>query len=280
MPALVRQWFPAAVARATGVWSNGLLIGELLGAALTIPLILPLVGGAWEAALALWAVPVLLSALLIALSTRSDRGRTPTWRRSAWPDWHRARTWQLGLLQSAAGLIYFGANTFLPDYLHVSGQADLIGPALTAVNLAQVPASVIVGVVPWGLVAHRLTAFAAGALALASLGPLLSHQPLLILLAAALLGFSSAYVLVICLALPALLANEIEVAPLTAGASAISYSTAFVSNLAAGALWDATQTPLFALLPLLAGTGIILGLGPRLLAASASSALAPPGQRA
>jgi CP family cyanate transporter-like MFS transporter len=278
MPALVRQWFPATVARATGVWSNGLLIGELLGAALTLPLVLPLVGGAWEAALALWAVPVLISALIIALSTLNDPVRATARRWSIWPDWHRARTWQLGTLQSAASLIYFGANTFLPDYLHVSGQTELIGPALTAVNLAQVPASILVGLVPWGLMAHRRTALAAGGLALASLGPLLSHQPLLILLAAGMLGFIAAYVLVVCFALPALLANESEVAQLTAGASAISYTTAFVSNLAAGALWDATQMPLFALMPLLAGTGIILGLGPRLLAASASSAPAPPRQ--
>ena len=29
MPALVRQWFPQMIARATGFWSNGLLVGEL-----------------------------------------------------------------------------------------------------------------------------------------------------------------------------------------------------------------------------------------------------------
>ena len=42
LAALVRHWFaqPRDIARATGVWSNGLLVGELLSASLTLPLIL------------------------------------------------------------------------------------------------------------------------------------------------------------------------------------------------------------------------------------------------
>ena len=49
----------------------------------------------------------------------------------------------------------FGANTFLPDFLHSGGQPELVGLALTAVNLAQVPASFIVGLLPWRLLARR-----------------------------------------------------------------------------------------------------------------------------
>ena len=47
LPALVSRWFPATAALATAVYANGLLIGEMLSAGLTIPLILPLVGGSW-----------------------------------------------------------------------------------------------------------------------------------------------------------------------------------------------------------------------------------------
>src|SRR5439155_4933556 len=67
---LVRQWFPGSVTRATGAWSSGLLLGELLGASLTLPLILPIVGGSWEVALAVWSIPVFATAALIAVSTR------------------------------------------------------------------------------------------------------------------------------------------------------------------------------------------------------------------
>ena len=67
-PALVRQWFPHLVTRATGFWSNGLLVGELLSASLTLPLVLPLVGS-WEASFVVWSVPVLVTAVLVAVGT-------------------------------------------------------------------------------------------------------------------------------------------------------------------------------------------------------------------
>ena len=70
LPALVRHWFaqPRDIARATGVWSNGLLVGELVAASLTLPVILPWVGS-WEASFVFWSVPVLVRAVLIALGT-------------------------------------------------------------------------------------------------------------------------------------------------------------------------------------------------------------------
>ena len=77
--ALVGQWFPHAVARATGFWSNGLLVGELLGASLTLPLVLPLVGS-WQAAFAVWSVPVLLSAALLGFGTPHLASDAQTWR--------------------------------------------------------------------------------------------------------------------------------------------------------------------------------------------------------
>jgi hypothetical protein len=52
--ALVGQWFPYSVARATGFWANGLLVGELLSASLTLPLVLPFVGN-WEGTFAVWS---------------------------------------------------------------------------------------------------------------------------------------------------------------------------------------------------------------------------------
>ena len=44
LPPLVRAWFPQRIGFATAVYTNGLLIGETLAVALTIPLVLPLVG--------------------------------------------------------------------------------------------------------------------------------------------------------------------------------------------------------------------------------------------
>ena len=43
---------------ATAVYTTGLLIGEILAAALTIPLVLPLVGNSWRLSFVFWSVPV------------------------------------------------------------------------------------------------------------------------------------------------------------------------------------------------------------------------------
>ncbi len=42
LPPLVRAWFPRRIGFATAVYTNGLLAGETVAAALTIPLVLPL----------------------------------------------------------------------------------------------------------------------------------------------------------------------------------------------------------------------------------------------
>ena len=48
MPPLVRSWFPQRIGLATTIYTNGLLIGEILPVGLTIPLILPLLGDSWR----------------------------------------------------------------------------------------------------------------------------------------------------------------------------------------------------------------------------------------
>src|SRR4029077_3828952 len=56
MPTLVRAWTPTRMWMANSVYTNGMMIGVTLGPTLTIPLVLPLVGGSWWRDLALWAV--------------------------------------------------------------------------------------------------------------------------------------------------------------------------------------------------------------------------------
>src|SRR5207248_124329 len=63
LPALVKQWCPDRVGLATAVYSNGLLIGEIAAAALTVPLVLPLVGGSWQRSFLIWSLPVALTAI-------------------------------------------------------------------------------------------------------------------------------------------------------------------------------------------------------------------------
>jgi CP family cyanate transporter-like MFS transporter len=65
LPALVQRWFPDRVAQATSSWSNGLLMGTILSASLSLPIVLPLVGGNWGWSLLVWGLPALLAAALL-----------------------------------------------------------------------------------------------------------------------------------------------------------------------------------------------------------------------
>src|SRR6202521_64636 len=98
MPSLVRQWLPRRIGFGTAVYTNGLLIGEIFPGAVNIPLVLPLVGGSWRLALAVWGLPVLAIALVIlALSPRTAPADQPTPAdRRWWPDWKNGLLWRLG----------------------------------------------------------------------------------------------------------------------------------------------------------------------------------------
>jgi hypothetical protein len=230
-------------------------------------LVLPLVGS-WEAAFVFWAIPVLITALIFAVATRDDPGSRDLPRVPGMPDWRSGRMWRLGIFQSAASMVYFGANTFIPDYLHATNQAELVGVALASLNGMQVPASFVIGFVPLRVLARPLSSYVVGVGILLALAValLLPGAPLVI--GAGVLGFCAAYILVLSFALPALLAKPAEVARLSAGTFAISYTTAFVVTLLSGAAWDATHVEASAFLPALLGATIVMLLGPRLVSAA------------
>jgi CP family cyanate transporter-like MFS transporter len=268
-PALVRHWFAKSheITRATGFWSNGLLVGELLSAGLTLPVVLPLVGS-WEASFVFWSVPVLVTALLVTVGTPHVPRDPGAVKLGGMPDWRSGRMWRLGLLQSSASMVYFGANTFIPDYLHATNQANLVGAALAALNGAQVPASAVIGLVPLRLLARRETSYGVAAAILVALVVTVTLPGVPLVIAAGVLGFCAAYILVLSFALPALLTRASEVARLSAGTFAISYSTAFIVTLLTGAVWDATRVEASAFLPALIGSAVVVGLGPSLVQAA------------
>jgi cyanate permease len=75
MPPLVRAWLPDRIGFGTAVYTNGLLVGEILPVALTLPLVLPLVAESWRLAFVVWAAPCALFAILILWrAPRAARG--------------------------------------------------------------------------------------------------------------------------------------------------------------------------------------------------------------
>src|SRR5664280_2006880 len=89
MPPAVRAWCPERIGFATAVYTNGLLIGEILPVALMLPLVLPLVGGSWQWGFVVWSVPVaVIAALVLALAPKEAAANgLSAVRRRWWPDW-------------------------------------------------------------------------------------------------------------------------------------------------------------------------------------------------
>lgn len=259
-PSLVRQWLPDRVGLATATYANGLLMGEIIAAALTVPLVLPLVEGHWEPALAAWSLPVLLTAAVLALAiphVARDAGRPPArW----WPDWRDPQVWLLGLIFGGASAIYWGCNAFIPDYLHATGRGGLVGPAITALNAGQIPASILIGAGAARVIGRRWPFILSGALGLLALaGFFLLPGAAGTVVCAGLFGFMAAAILVLTLALPPLMSAHDDEHRLSAGIFTVTYSCSFLGPLLGGAAWDATGVPGLAFAPVaLASAAIIL----------------------
>ncbi len=258
LPALVGEWFAQRPGFATAVYANGLLIGEALPAALTIPLVLPLVAGSWPASLAVWSVPVAATALLMAFcppeATRSAAMPPSRW----WPDWRSPEMWRLGLMQGGTGGLYFASNAFIPDYLHAIGRPDLVTACLAALNLGQLPASLALLFWARRLGGNKAVLVAMQMLGLLGIAAFLAAQPWLATLGAGVIGFCCAFTLIATLALPPQLAPADDVHRLSAGMFAIGYSLSCVIPLLGGACWDVTGIPASAFLANAGSVAIVL----------------------
>jgi CP family cyanate transporter-like MFS transporter len=277
LPALVSQWFPAATALATAVYANGLLIGEALSASLTIPLVLPLVGGDWGLSFAVWAVPVLATAVAMIGATPHVPPRAGRAMARWWPDWRDARTWRLGLLQGGGSTLYFACNAFTPDYLHATGRPELVNACLTALNTGQLPASFIILAFARQLSGRRWPLLVAGLGGLIGLSGLLLPLAWTSIIGAGLVGSCAAFVLILTLALPPLLTEPSDVHRLSAGMLAIGYTLTFLVPFLGGAVWDAVGVPASAYLPAALGALVIIAMGLALRPGDSRAASAEPG---
>lgn len=270
LPTLVSEWFAARAGFATAIYANGLLIGEAVPAAITLPLVLPLVGGSWGWSFAFWSVPVAVTALLVLTTTSHlPRALAPHEYRW-WPDWRGALP--LGLLLGGTGGMYFSANSFIPDYLHTIGQPGLVTPALAALNAGQVPASFVIMIFARHLTGNRAVFILSPLVALAGLAAFLSPSPAIIVGAAGLVGFCAGMQLTLSLALPPHLAEPHDVHHVSAGMFAIGYFVSFLIPPLGGAIWDATGVPGTAFIAGGIATALVLGAALTLRIAPAGSA--------
>ena len=250
MPVLVGRWLPKRLVLGTGVYTNGLLVGEILPVAL--PLLLPAFADNWRVTFALWAAPIVVIAVLtFVLAPRDGAATVRQVSGRWWPDWPAWDVWRLGLIFGGVGPLYFGTNAFLPGHLSEAGRADLISPALTALNLGQLPASFLL-IAFARYIERRAWPFILSSLVgLAGIGAIIATASALTVVSAAVVGFAAGAAFALGLTLPPLLSKPEEVARVAAAMFTISYASTVVVSLICGVLWDVTATARAAFLPII-----------------------------
>ena len=98
--------------------------------------------------------------------------------------------WRLGALFLCVNGIYFSANAFLPIFLASRGHSDLISHALLALNLGQLPASLLLLAVAGRLERRAWPYIASGIVSLACIAGIVAMPGPATIFWAALLGFS------------------------------------------------------------------------------------------
>jgi CP family cyanate transporter-like MFS transporter len=257
MPTAVRSWLPGRIGFATAVYTNGLLVGEILPVALMLVMVLPLVGGSWQWGFVFWSVPVgIIAVVVMALAPRAVVNGAAV-RRKWWPDWRNMLIWRLGIMLGTINAVYFATNAFLPDYLRSIGQGEWISAALTALNVGQLPSSFILLAVAGRLERKAWPYVICGLLSVFATGGIVFGSGVWIVVAAAVTGFAAAGTLILVLALPPLLSPPDDVHRVTAAMFTISYSCAVIVPVISGMLWDMSGMASMAFLPI-AVCGILL----------------------
>jgi len=252
MPTAVRAWVPSRIGFATAVYTNGLLIGEILPVALMLPLVLPLVGGSWKWGFVFWSIPVAIIAIIVMLVAPGAAAATGSIspRLRWWPNWRNALIWRLGIMLGAINATYFATNAFIPDYLRSVGQGEWISAALSGLNIGQLPASFLLLAVADRLERKAWPYVACGLLCVVATGGIVFGGGAWTVAAATLQGFSASAVLILVLALPPLLSPPDDVHRVTAAMFTISYSCAVIVPVVSGLAWDLTRVAGMAFLPI------------------------------
>jgi MFS transporter, CP family, cyanate transporter len=160
-----------------------------------------------------------------------------------WPDWRSREVWQLGLMLGGTGGLYFASNALIPDYLHAIGRPGLVTAGLGALNLGQLPASLLLLLMARRLGGSKAVVVAMQVVGLTGIAALFAVGPWLVVIGAGVIGFCCAFTLIVTLALPPQLVAAGDVHRLSAGMFAIGYALSSFVPLVGGAIWDATGLP-------------------------------------
>lgn len=266
---LIRRWFPTGITRASNIFGNGLLMGNVLGSSLS-PFISHVIG--WRALFLMWAGVAGIGALLWVRFTPRDRDAAPPI--DLLKVLRDPRVWQVAALFTFQNVVFYTVATWLPFLLSGHSAADI---ATTFLFLNFIPIVPIFALtfVRWQYALSTWFYVVSGALAvIGSLGLLLGLtdlvRPLVFMV-----GLGCAAAFIASLALPPLLAaDEGEASTYSAVMFTAGYLLAFAGPLSAGVLVDATGRVPPAFWPGLAGAVMMAVFGllaPRMLSRSRPS---------
>jgi MFS transporter, CP family, cyanate transporter len=260
MAAAVREWVPERSAFGTAVYTNGLIMGEIIPVATMLPLVLPYVSENWRWALGVWAFPLIATAVTVATHAPESPANVGQ-KQSAGllPQWNSRLNWRIGMTLGSITSTYFCLNGFLPARLNASGHQELISAALTALNAGQVPASFLLLLTADKLQGKRWPYLMLGVLSSACIVGIMTSASGWTVIWAGLAGFSLGAALALGLALaPLLCDNPNDVALTSAAAFAIAYGFAMLVSFLSGAAWDLAGNVNAVLIPILLGSFPIL----------------------
>jgi CP family cyanate transporter-like MFS transporter len=264
MAAAVRAWIPERATFGTAVYTNGLMVGQIIPVATMLPFVLPHLGS-WRPALAVWSIPLVGTAILVAILQPPSTTPAIIGQLRWLPEWNSRLNWRIGLILASVVSTFFCINGFLPAYLTGHGHPELISPALTALNMGQIPTSLLLLLAADKVQGRRWPYLLFGPLLMGSVIGIMSSASYWTVFWAALVGATCGVALALGLALaPLLCRHPDDVARTSAAGFAISFGFATLISFLSGAVWDMVGTVDAALIPILLGTLPISLLTPTL----------------
>ncbi len=239
LPALLPRWLqPRHIAMGTAIYMNGMLMGEFVGAGVTLPVLMPLMDGSWRMTLLAWSLPALAVAAALFIPKR-DLARPL--QRAAWlPDWSNPLTLKIGLLLGVSSSMFFGLNAYMGNLLEQTGHFEKLSRGLFVYNIAQVFASLIMLKAARRWVGRRTHILVSAVISVAGTAGAVLMTGWWAIASATLMSFASGILLILLVALPPLLSRPGETGRLSAGTFLVGYTVAFAVPMAGGAVADFT----------------------------------------
>lgn len=259
LPALLPRWLePHHLAIGSAIYMNGMLMGEFIGAGITLPVLMPLMDNSWRATLLAWSLPGLLVAAALFLPRRemSRPLRKPSWL----PDWKNPLTLRIGLLLGLSGSMFFGLNAYMGNLLEQQGNFEMLADALFWYNFAQVIASLVMLKMARYWIGRKFPIIVTASCSIIGTVGTLFLTGWWAIASATFMSLTAGMLLILLVALPPVLVESRETGRLSAGNFLVGYTLAFSVPMVGGLLADWSGDARYAIFFIIAYSLLVLPL--------------------